>query len=136
MEPPGAGEESGKGLRSTAGGTRDVGRSGKVQVRQGKGARGSGPRERMVPLTGNAGATLRWFVGDVRAQFGGGHARPGVPLLPSERRNAGGPAARVGDEALRPAPKGAAGTHLPDRPGAGTPRGLRACSPSRRDPAA
>ena len=62
---------------------------------------GRGPRERMVPLINNAGATLRWFVEDVWAQFGDDHARPGVPLLPSERRNADGSAARVGDEALR-----------------------------------
>ena len=43
----------------------DLGRFGKLHVRHGKGARGSGPRERMVPLINNAGATLRWFVEDV-----------------------------------------------------------------------
>ena len=43
----------------------DLGRFGKLHVRKGKGARGSGPRERMVPLINNAGATLRWFVQDV-----------------------------------------------------------------------
>ncbi len=79
----------------------------------------------MVPLINNAGATLRWFVEDVRAQFGGDHARPGVPLLPSERKNAGGPAARVGDEALRAALKEAARAHLPDWPGVVTPHVLR-----------
>ena len=36
----------------------ELGRFGKLHVRHGKGARGSGPRERMVPLTSNAGATL------------------------------------------------------------------------------
>ena len=43
----------------------ELGRFGKLHVRQGKGARGSGPRERMVPLINNAGQTLRWFVEDV-----------------------------------------------------------------------
>ncbi len=37
----------------------ELGRFGKLHVRHGKGARGSGPRERMVPLINNAGATLR-----------------------------------------------------------------------------
>ena len=41
----------------------DLGRFGKLHVRHGKGARGSGPRERMVPLINNAGVTLRWFAG-------------------------------------------------------------------------
>ena len=41
----------------------ELGRFGKLHVRHGKGARGSGPRERMVPLINNAGQTLRWFAG-------------------------------------------------------------------------
>jgi site-specific recombinase XerD len=65
----------------------DLGRFGKLHVRHGKGARGSGPRERMVPLINNAGQTLRWFVEDVWGHFGDDHTRPGVPLLPSERKN-------------------------------------------------
>jgi integrase/recombinase XerD len=40
----------------------DLGRFGKLHVRKGKGARGSGPRERMVPLINGAGVTLRWFM--------------------------------------------------------------------------
>lgn len=55
----------------------------------------------MVPLINNAGATLRWFIEDMWAQFGDDHTKPGVPLLPSERKNADGSAARVGDETLR-----------------------------------
>lgn len=47
----------------------ELGRFGKLPVRQGKGARGSGPRERMVPLINNASATLRWFIEDVWGQF-------------------------------------------------------------------
>jgi integrase/recombinase XerD len=71
----------------------------------------------MVPLINNAGATLRWFVGDVRARFGDDHAKQaGVPLLPSGRKTADGPAARVGDETLRAALAAAARVHLPDWP--------------------
>ena len=33
----------------------DLGRFGKLHVRNGKGARGSGPRERMVPLINRGG---------------------------------------------------------------------------------
>jgi len=103
----------------------DLGRFGKLHVRHGKGARGSGPRERMVPLINNAGQTLRWFVEDVWGQFGDDHTRPGVPLLPSERRNADGTASRIGDETLRSALARAAGTHLPDWPDVVTPHVLR-----------
>jgi len=109
----------------------DLGRFGKLHVRHGKGARGSGPRERMVPLINNAGATLRWFVEDVWAQFGDDDARPGLPLLPSERKNAGGSAARVGDETLRAALASAARAHLPDWPGVVTPHVLRHVCASR-----
>ena len=74
----------------------DLGRFGKLHVRHGKGARGSGPRERMVPLINGADRTLRWFIEDVRGLFGGDFARYGAPLLPSERMTAGaaGPAPR------------------------------------------
>ena len=103
----------------------DLGRFGKLHVRHGKGARGSGPRERMVPLINNAGQTLRWFVEDVWGQFGDDHTRPGVPLLPSERRNTDGTASRVGDETLRSALAKAAETYLPDWPDVVTPHVLR-----------
>ena len=103
----------------------DLGLFGKIHVRHGKGARGSGPRERMVPLINNAGKTLRWFVEDVWGHFGDDHTRPGVPLLPSERKNNDGTAARVGDEALRSALARAATTHLPDWPDVVTPHVLR-----------
>jgi integrase len=86
----------------------DLGRFGKIHVRMGKGARGSGPRERMVPLLNNARATLEWFVQDVWAHFDDDHTRPGAPLLPSERKTPDGTCARVGDEALRAALAGAA----------------------------
>ena len=103
----------------------ELGRFGKLHVRHGKGARGSGPRERMVPLINGAGRTLRWFVQDVWGHFDDDHTRPAAPLFPSERRTADGSAARVGDEALRAALADAAARHLPDWPAALTPHVLR-----------
>lgn len=103
----------------------DLGRFGKLHVRHGKGSRGSGPRERMVPLINDAGRTLRWFVEDVWAHFGDDHARPGVALLPSERKDADGTAARVCDETLRAALAAATRRHLPDWQDRLTPHVLR-----------
>jgi site-specific recombinase XerD len=103
----------------------ELGRFGKVHVRYGKGARGSGPRERMVPLINNAGSTLRWFVEDVWGCFDEDHTRPGAPLFCSERRNIDGSSARVGDEVLRSALARAASDHLPDWAGRVTPHVLR-----------
>ena len=103
----------------------ELGRFGKLHVRRGKGARGSGPRERMVPLINGAGRTLRWFVEDVRGLFGDDYARPGAPLLPSERRNADGSAARAGAETLRAGLAAAAARHLPEWRAALTPHVLR-----------
>jgi integrase/recombinase XerD len=103
----------------------DLGRFGKLHVRKGKGARGSGPRERMVPLINNAGAALRWFVQDVWCCFDDDHTRPGAPLFCSERRNADGTAARVGNETLRSTLAAAAAMHLPDWPDRVTPHVLR-----------
>ena len=48
-----------------------------------------------------------------------------MPLLPSERRNTDGTAARVGDETLRSALAGAAQKYLPDWSDVVTPHVLR-----------
>lgn len=103
----------------------DLGLFGKLHVRQGKGAHGSGPRERMVPLINNAGASLRWFIQDVWCCFDDDHTRPGAPLFCSERRTGDGSAARVGNETLRSSLSAAAAVHLPDRPDRVTPHVLR-----------
>jgi site-specific recombinase XerD len=103
----------------------DLGRFGKLHVRVGKGARGSGPRERMVPLINDAGRTLRWYVEDVWGHFGGDHTRPGAPLFPSERKTRDGSCARIGDDTLRTGLAEAAGTHLPDWVDKLTPHVLR-----------
>jgi site-specific recombinase XerD len=61
----------------------DLGRFGKLHVRTGKGARGSGPRERMVPLINDAGRTLRWFVEDrVTRELRCPRARQGGRVIP------------------------------------------------------
>jgi len=60
----------------------ELGPFGKLHVRHGKGARGSGPRERMVPLVNHADRTLRWFIQDVWGHFYDDHTRHGAPLLP------------------------------------------------------
>ena len=103
----------------------ELGRFGKLHVRKGKGSRGSGPRERMVPLINNAGRTLRWFVEDAWGHFGDDHLRHGAPLFPSERKNTDGSATRISAEALRAALAEAAARHLPDWPDKLTPHVLR-----------
>jgi site-specific recombinase XerD len=103
----------------------DLGRFGKLHVRKGKGARGSGPRERMVPLINGADRTLRWFIEDVWGQFDTDHTRPGAPLFPSERKNADGTAKRVGDDALRSGLSEATAAHLPAWADKLTPHVLR-----------
>lgn len=103
----------------------ELGPFGKLHVRMGKGARGSGPRQRMVPLLNNAGATLRWFIEDVWGHLDSDHTRHDAPLLPSERRSAGGTAGRVGYDALRAGVTDAAARHLPDWSGRLTPHVLR-----------
>ncbi|MGH4008122.1 MAG: site-specific integrase, partial [Pseudonocardiaceae bacterium] len=102
----------------------DLGRFGKIHVRHGKGARSSGPRERMVPLINNAGWTLRWFVEDVWGQLGDEPDRPGAPLFCSERNNVDGSAARVGSEVVRAGLAEAAAGHLPAWPDRLTPHVL------------
>src|SRR5215472_9962238 len=76
----------------------EPGRFGKLHIRHGKGARGPGPREPMVPLINDAGRTLRWFIAGVRGLSGDDYARHGAPLLPGGRPDAeaapGGPGRR------------------------------------------
>jgi integrase/recombinase XerD len=103
----------------------DLGRFGKVHVRYGKGKRGSGPRERIVPLVNGAGRTLRWFIEDVWGHFDDDHTRPGAPLFPSERKSADGSCARVGDDALRAGLVDAAAKYLPGWAEKLTPHVLR-----------
>jgi integrase/recombinase XerD len=102
-----------------------LGPFGKLHVRHGKGARGSGPRARMVPLLGQAGRTLRWYIEDVWGHFGDDHTRSGAPLLCSERTQPDGTRARIGAEALRSGLAEATTAHLPGWTGRLTPHVLR-----------
>jgi integrase/recombinase XerD len=79
----------------------------------------------MVPLINDAGRTLRWFIEDVRGCFGDDYAQHGAPLLPSERHNADGTAARAGAETLRAGLAAAAARHLPEWRAGLTPHVLR-----------
>jgi len=103
----------------------ELGRFGKLHVRHGKGSRGSGPRERMVPLINHAGRTLRWFIEDVWGHFDTDHAAHNAPLFPSERKNTDGTARRVGDDALRAGLAEATTAHLPGWSDTLTPHVLR-----------
>lgn len=58
---------------------------GKIHVRMGKGARGSGPRERLVPMLGDARPLLTWWIEEVRGEFRDDWTMPLAPLFPSER---------------------------------------------------
>lgn len=96
---------------------------GKVHVRLGKGSRGSGPRERLVPMLGDARALLVWWVSEVRGDFEDDFEAPRAPLFPSER---GGPADA---EAFRLALVAAARCHLQGPVRVMTPHVLRhACA--------
>jgi len=79
----------------------------------------------MVPLINGADRTLRWFIEDVRGLFGDDFARHGAPLLPSERHDGDGTAARAGAETLRAGLAAAAAAHLPEWDKALTPHVLR-----------
>ena len=48
----------------------DLGQTGKIHVRFGKGSRGRGPRVRLVPLINEARPVLQWYVEDVWSCFG------------------------------------------------------------------
>lgn len=103
----------------------ELGKFGKLHVRIGKGARGSGPRERMVPLLNDAGRTLRWYIQDVWGQFGDDHTRHGAALFPSERGNADGSRSRAGYDTLRAGLAEATQRNLPSWAGRLTPHMLR-----------
>ncbi|GAB3158753.1 tyrosine-type recombinase/integrase [Microbispora hainanensis] len=104
----------------------DYGELGKLHVRHGKGARGRGPKTRLVPAIDSVGPLLTWWLADVRHQFGDDYLDPDAPLLPSERRDPGtGRCRRVQPNALRTGLADAVRRWLPDWQGRLTPHGLR-----------
>lgn len=105
---------------------RELGEHGKLHVRYGKGARGRGPKPRLVPGINSVDALITWWLTDVRHQFGDDWADPDAPLLPSERRDPlTGRCTRIGHEALRSGLSGAVECWLPAWSGRLTPHGLR-----------
>ena len=104
----------------------DLGEMGKLHVRFGKGSRGRGPKNRLVPGIASVDALLEWWLTDVRHQFGDDWSDPAAPLLPSERRDRlSGRCTRVGPEALRAGLAGGVARWLPAWAGRLTPHGLR-----------
>ncbi|GAA4561147.1 tyrosine-type recombinase/integrase [Pseudonocardia xishanensis] len=103
----------------------ELGRFGKLDVRHGKGARRSGPRQRLVPLINGADEVLAWFVEDIWGRFDCDYSLPGAPLFPSERRGEGGPGTRLTADTVRTALQGAVVRHLPGWAGRLTPHVLR-----------
>lgn len=82
----------------------DLGEHGKVHVRFGKGARGRGPKARLVSAINGADELIDWWLAEVRHQFGSDWSDPDAPMLPSERHDFVLPRCRrVGPEALRKA---------------------------------
>ena len=100
-------------------------RSGKLNVRHGKGSRRRGPRPRLVPLINGADRGLRWFIEDVWGQFGTDHTRPGAPLFPSERKSLDGSCSRATADVFRRSLAEAAERHLSAWAGKLTPHVLR-----------
>ncbi len=80
----------------------DLGPSGKVHIRYGKGSAGRGPKTRLVPGINAVDELLTWWLTDVRHQFDDEWDNPDAPLLPSERRDPDhARATRAGADALR-----------------------------------
>lgn len=93
----------------------DLGPSGKLHVRYGKGSYGRGPKARLVPGINAVDQLLTWWLTDVRHQFDDEWDNPDAPLLPSERRDADtGRAIRAGTSALRVGLESAVNQWLPD----------------------
>lgn len=66
------------------------GAHGVLHVRCGKGARGSGPWQRLVPAIDGVDRLLAWWLAEVRPQLDDGPAGGRAALLPSRRRAPGG----------------------------------------------
>lgn len=67
----------------------DLGTLGKLHVRFGKGSRGRGSKQRLVPAINGADKLMDWWLGDVRHRFGPDWDDPDAPLIPSSLYLAG-----------------------------------------------
>lgn len=105
----------------------ELGKLPKLHIRYGKGAYGSGPKTRVVPLINDADTLLEWYIHEVRSEFEDSRywSRPRSPLFCSERRNADGSAKRVGISSLRKGLTDAVDRYAPEWVGRITPHVLR-----------
>src|SRR5260370_20576873 len=90
----------------------DLGRFGKVLL-HGKGSRGRGKKDRLVPLINGSRDLLEWWAGGPRWEFDDRVNDPGAPLFPSERRHGDGSSRMVTGDALRLGLSEAVAAHLP-----------------------
>ena len=102
----------------------DLGRFGKVLL-HGKGSRGRGKKDRLVPLINGSRDLLEWWTGGPRWEFDDRVNDPAAPLFPSERRHGDGSRRPVTDDALRLGLADAVAAHLPAQAGILTPHLLR-----------
>jgi len=102
----------------------DLGRFGKVLL-HGKGSRGRGKKDRLVPLINGSRDLLEWWAGGPRWEFDDRVNDPAAPLFPSERRHGDGSSRPVTDDALRLGLADAVAEHLPAQAGKLTPHLLR-----------
>ena len=103
----------------------DLGEHGKLHIRFGKGARGRGPKARLVPAINGAGELIDWWLAEVRHQFGDDWSDPDAPMLPSERHDPrAGRCRRVGPKHCAKGSR-AVGRSLPGWSGRLTPHVLR-----------
>jgi site-specific recombinase XerD len=102
----------------------ELGRFGKVLLR-GKGSRGRGKKERLVPLINGSRQLLDWWVQGPRWEFDERVNDPMAPLFPSERHNGDGSSAAVSTDALRDGLAEAVAVYLPGHKGQLSPHLLR-----------
>ncbi|MGB4135808.1 MAG: tyrosine-type recombinase/integrase [Microbacterium sp.] len=104
----------------------DLGTLGKLHVRFGKGSRGRGSKQRLVPAINGADKLMDWWLGDVRHRFGSDWDDPDAPLIPSERFDHElGRTGRASDDVLRRGLVRATERFLPAWSGDLTPHVLR-----------
>ena len=102
----------------------DLGRFGKVLL-HGKGSRGRGKKDRLVPLINGSRDLMEWWAGGPRWEFDDRVNDPAAPLFLSERRHGDGSSRPVTDDALRLGLADAVAAHLPAQAGKLTPHLLR-----------
>ena len=102
----------------------DLGRFGKVLL-HGKGSRGRGKKDRLVPLINGSRDLLEWWVGGPRWEFDDRVNDPAAPLFPPERRHGDGSSRPVTGDALRLGLAETVAAHLPGQVGRLSPHLLR-----------